>query len=928
MADIPLYPDAKNVDTFRDFVNIQKEIFDLLMAQKKEYEQIGRINLDIEKRVVARRVEEKKWMDLISTKIIERGELMEKSIKATSDKDLDLSKALLKDNERIIDTARERLNLSMASSNIEIDMAKRKYEDENKYFTFASSSVKKLFGIEAKVFDVTKGWGEEFIKLGVRGELIVNTLGAVLMMLAGAFTLFTKFDTAAWGFRKAMGATRPDVADIRKQAQGMAIEFMGIGVTIDGAYKSFQALGMSVGGIHNVTKSMAEDVAIMSAQLGISEETSAGFLRNMAAISKHTMESQVNSMYIAQNMSAAAGVQLDQVMGDISKRSEKTLLMMSRMPNVALRTAIELRRMGTDLNAAANSSRHILDFDESIREEMEASVLLGRSINLQRARELSYRRDLEGSTKEILRITKSINFENLDVFQQEAFSRATGKSVDELLRMLQASRQLEHVQRSGTPQQKEQLALYEKMRKSNEAAVKARAKDFEATYRVMANQERITAITAKWNALLAKAQEWLLPIIDKMLELALPAMDVAVAIMKWSFVLGAPLAMLFRIGKTIEVVGLGLAIWFEKSSKISNIFFKIAGFGNKLMGPWMRISALFGGVLAKLGFFGKFLGFFGKLLGPIGWVITAFQAIGGFIKGFNSTTGGWISKLGGGLMGALRNIIPGFDYIVRAVKWVWGWLVKIVEFSFKWFSPISWIINGFKLLKSLFPETFAALGGLFGKVWEYMKQAFSMAWDIVKVLFKWTNPIWLVIQGINMIGPSIANTFGGAWSALKDFFGSMFAGIGGIKDRFVGAIKAWAGAVDSFGAYIVKRITLAFQRAFTWVADKFASVINFFSKILGGGGVEKKAAAAYIPAATITPTGTTVNPLKKEGALPAKGGGSETEHMSEETGQKMVALLEKILKKDSNVHMDGQLLSTHLARQTEFRGGYGVNKVA
>ena len=50
--------------------------------------------------------------------------------------------------------------------------------------------------------------------------------------------------------------------------------------------------------------------------------------------------------------------------------------------------------------------------------------------------------------------------------------------------------------------------------------------------------------------------------------------------------------------------------------------------------------------------------------------------------------------------------------------------------------------------------------------------------------------------------------------------------------------------------------------------------------------------------------------------------------MSEATGQKICSLLEKILAKDNNIHMDGQLLSTHLARQTEFRGGYGVNKVA
>ena len=187
--------------------------------------------------------------------------------------------------------------------------------------------------------------------------------------------------------------------------------------------------------------------------------------------------------------------------------------MMSRLPNVVLKSAIELRRMGTSLDSASKSSRHILDFTENINEEMEASVLLGRSINLQRARELAYRRDLEGSQKEILRITKSINFEKLDVFQQEAYAKATGKSVEELLNMLQTDRQIETVRRSGTPEAQKQLKLYEDMHKANVANAKAIGNNVEASLRQKANQEHIVAIQNNWNQLLVKAQEFLFSII-------------------------------------------------------------------------------------------------------------------------------------------------------------------------------------------------------------------------------------------------------------------------------------------------------------------------------------------------------------------------------------------------------------------------------
>src|ERR1035441_4856463 len=71
MADLPLHPTSENVDTYRDTLDVQKQILDLLMSQKKEYEHIGRISLDIEQRVVARRKNERRMMDELSNKFID-----------------------------------------------------------------------------------------------------------------------------------------------------------------------------------------------------------------------------------------------------------------------------------------------------------------------------------------------------------------------------------------------------------------------------------------------------------------------------------------------------------------------------------------------------------------------------------------------------------------------------------------------------------------------------------------------------------------------------------------------------------------------------------------------------------------------------------------------------------------------------------------
>ena len=321
MADnIPLFPTETNVETFRDFVNLQKELNDHLMAERHLYEQIGRVSLDVESRVVKRRNNEFNMMKQIRDKMLEVNILTERRANTIGTERDELERVIKATLEDIKHT-KNLIAMSREANDIEMAMAKKIHEENNRWFNFASKKLNDLFGMKVKEFDITEGIGEELLKQGIRGEALAYTFGAILMMLKGAYTTFLAFDKAAWKFRKAMGMTRDEAQVIRQQAERMTIDFMHLGVTIDGAYKSFQALGKVFGGIHNVSKSVAENVALMAAQLGISEETSAGFLQNLAAVSKNTIESQQYMMGFAQAMATAGGIPLGDVMKDVATAS-------------------------------------------------------------------------------------------------------------------------------------------------------------------------------------------------------------------------------------------------------------------------------------------------------------------------------------------------------------------------------------------------------------------------------------------------------------------------------------------------------------------------------------------------------------------------------------------------------------------------------
>ena len=53
------------------------------------------------------------------------------------------------------------------------------------------------------------------------------------------------------------------------------------------------------------------------------------------------------------------------------------------------------------LSSIAKISDSLLDFQSSLNAEVEASVLIGRQLNFQRARELALNNDIAGATKQM-----------------------------------------------------------------------------------------------------------------------------------------------------------------------------------------------------------------------------------------------------------------------------------------------------------------------------------------------------------------------------------------------------------------------------------------------------------------------------------------------------------------------------------------------
>jgi hypothetical protein len=377
-------------------------------------------------------------------------------------------------------------------------------------------------------------------------------------LLSDFLVIFKEVDGAAADFRINMGFVRSDTQILEKNVRAAYFNLAHTGVEAKNLYESFQAISKTIGTSQATTIDMAKDMSLMSVSLGVVQETSAEFSRTMGMVARNTMDSQKNITLFVSKLSAAAGTNLNEVMTDVMTATKASYQFLIKSPIALAKAAVEAKKMGTSIAEVAASAKILVNFTESVKDEMAASVLLGESINLQRARELSYRKDLAGLNKEILELAKKSRFEDLDPFQQEAVAKALGKSADELGKMLQADREMARIRSDGSLAK--QVREYDKLKNANDALVKSTAESAREQLQLRSNLEATKSISlalrsiyrSMFQPLVDLAAEWLPKIASWISAINLH-------LGKWA---GVGLGLVTIIGLIVGAKGLGkLASW-------------------------------------------------------------------------------------------------------------------------------------------------------------------------------------------------------------------------------------------------------------------------------------------------------------------------------------------------------------------------------
>ena len=165
-----------------------------------------------------------------------------------------------------------------------------------------------------------------------------------------------------------------------------------------------------------------------------------------AKIEKLSISIGTNSEEYSERMASAANstgknlgihMPLARVMEKIQNLSATTLLNFRRSPEELTKAVMQVEKLGLSFEQLKTTTTALLDFESSIQNELEAELLVGKELNLERARAAALMGREEDLAKEIASQVGTIaEFEGMNVIQRESLAKALGMSADQMADML------------------------------------------------------------------------------------------------------------------------------------------------------------------------------------------------------------------------------------------------------------------------------------------------------------------------------------------------------------------------------------------------------------------------------------------------------------------------------------------------------------
>lgn len=330
--------------------------------------------------------------------------------------------------------------------------------------------------------------------IGTVGRLLAAINPVVLAVIAiglatyAGFKRFEELESAAKAFREETGLLNSQTAYLRNNIKDVSTEFAGLGVSADDASKAAAAFSNELAPSEQISKATLGSMVTLNKNFGIGVSEAAELNKVFQNIGGLTQEQSQALIGQTAEMAKLAGVAPAKVIQDMAESSEYAYRYFNGSPKELAKAAVEAAKLGTSIKQAGEMADGLLDFENSITAELEASAMLGTNLNLSQARYLAANNDILGAQQEVLNQVASLgDLTKLNKFEQEALTKATGMQMGDLINQ-------QRIRERFGKLDSEQLAAATSLIESGKDISKLNTQDLQAQTKRLANQKEMQSV--------------------------------------------------------------------------------------------------------------------------------------------------------------------------------------------------------------------------------------------------------------------------------------------------------------------------------------------------------------------------------------------------------------------------------------------------
>ena len=364
----------------------------------------------------------------------------EKRLKVNRDLNKELKKQLESEDDidKVINGVLKTESLREANLQAMIKLKQAETEEEKKKAQLELKSISAQASINASIKDQVAGM--RATAASARAFLSAILANPIMALAAAALILVKHLvdaGKAVLDTRKELGLSLGVSAKLTAQTEALGVSAKVFGGTVEDIRQAQTAIRNELGLSVQEAANLSFQFAKTAATTGQSEEQLAGTLSIMESISSASREALLAQIETTGEILQQKGLAPGDIFKDVADNAEHFASFAKDGGKNIFLAAGAAKKLGLNMSAVAAATESLLDFETSIEKQMEASLLLGRQINLDRARQLALAGDQEGMLQEILKVVGGeAEFNRLNVLQRRALAENVGTSVEELSRLV------------------------------------------------------------------------------------------------------------------------------------------------------------------------------------------------------------------------------------------------------------------------------------------------------------------------------------------------------------------------------------------------------------------------------------------------------------------------------------------------------------